>query len=351
MKTIKIDRKGLNLRFKIEKDKKIVLSGLFGREEELSIPYHQVHISGGDRNSHHGAKLYCASESAAAKYVSHREKKLQNGSMLEIVTASENVEITTVFRFFDDVRGFRVYNRVKNSSSNKICLEEVNAFSYLGLGEGTSLNDLFVYLPASSWYVEAQWRRESLFDLRLSNGNNITSMRRLSVGNSGTWSTKEFLPMGIFEDENFSHIFKFDKSKNYAIADVRYANGADDEFVSECVVDEPADMKHFFGYSGWNTTANATGSLMSVAVLKFIAQGKGYFDEKKFKELMFVRLADDWAYQANIRQMLRKGDSRSCSELFKPYISKIAHYLGMREPDTAFYFPWNRTFEIGIVLK
>lgn len=200
MKTIKIDRKGLNLRFKIEKDKKIVLSGLFGREEELSIPYHQVHISGGDRNAHHGAKLYCASESAAAKYVSHREKKLQNGSMLEIVTASENVEITTVFRFFDDVRGFRVYNRVKNSSSNKICLEEVNAFSYLGLGGGTSLNDLFVYLPASSWYVEAQWRRESLFDLRLSNGNNITSMRRLSVGNSGTWSTKEFLPMGIFED-------------------------------------------------------------------------------------------------------------------------------------------------------
>ena len=159
------------------------------------------------------------------------------------------------------------------------------------------------------------------------------------------------LALGIFEDENFSHIFNFDKSKNYAVADVRYANGADDEFVSECIVDEPADIKHFFGYSGWNTTANAMGSLMSVAVIKFIAERNGYFDENKFKELMFVRFIDDWAYQANIRQMLRCGDKRSCSELFEPYIIKIAHFLGMREPDTAFYFPWNRTFEIGIVLK
>lgn len=201
MKTIEISKNKLNFCFKIDKDKNIVLSGLFGRQEELFIPYHQVHISGGDRNAHHGAKLFCASESIAAKYVSHMEEQVLNGSRLEIVTASENVEITTVFQFFNDVRGFRVYNRVKNICSTEICLEEVNSFSYLGLDGGASLNNLYVYLPASSWYVEAQWRKESLFDLRLSNGNNVTSMHRLNVGNSGTWSTKEFLPMGIFEHE------------------------------------------------------------------------------------------------------------------------------------------------------
>ena len=159
------------------------------------------------------------------------------------------------------------------------------------------------------------------------------------------------LALGIFEDEKFSHIFKFDKLKNYAIADVRYANGADDEFVSKCVVDVSADMKHFFGYAGWNTTANSMGSVMSVAVIKFIAERNDNFNEKEFKKLMFVRFADDWGYQANIRQMLRCGDSRSCSELFRPYISKITSYLDMKVPDIEFYFPWNRTFEIGIVLK
>lgn len=159
------------------------------------------------------------------------------------------------------------------------------------------------------------------------------------------------LALGIFEDEKFTHIFKFDKSKNYAIADVRYANGADDEFVSKCVVDVPTDMRQFFGYAGWNTTANSMGSVISVAVIKFIAERNNNFNEKEFKKLMFVRFADDWGYQANIRKMLRCGDKRSCSELFSPYISKIANYLDMKVTDIAFYFPWDRTFEIGIVLK
>ena len=216
MKYIKVEHNGLKFSFKIEKDRTIGIVGLFAGDGEIPFPFHQVHIAGGDRNAHHGAKLIGASESAAAKYVSHREEKTCDGYVLEIVTASEKVEIDTEFRFFDGVSGFRVRNRVKNIAGGEICLEEVNAFSCLGIDGGRPTNEIFAYLPASSWYVEAQWKRESLYDLRLSNGNGVTSMRRLSVGNSGTWSTKEFLPMGIVENSHTSDFMLWQIESNTA---------------------------------------------------------------------------------------------------------------------------------------
>lgn len=204
MKTIRIEHSGLNFSFKIGKGGEVALVGLFSDEEEPSFPFHQVHIAGGDRNAHHGAKAVCASESAEAKYLRHKKERVSDGFILEIVTASEKAEISTCFHFYDGVRGFRVENRVRNIGDSDICLEEVNAFSCLGIDRGAGVEELFAYLPASSWYTEAQWKRASFADLRLANGNGVVSMRRLSVGNSGTWSTKEFLPMGILENARTS---------------------------------------------------------------------------------------------------------------------------------------------------
>lgn len=200
MRKIDFTENGLEMKFVVSEEGRIELKKLaaFG-DEDLSIPFCQVHVAGGDRSAHHGAKLYCASESSSSKYVTHRSRLTDKGRLVEIVTASDLVEITTALQFFDSVRGFRVTNTVRNRSSQNICLEEVNGFSFLGLDGGESPDNLYLYVPHNSWYVEAQWQRYSLFELGLSSGNGVTSMKRFSVGNTGTWSTKEYLPMGIFE--------------------------------------------------------------------------------------------------------------------------------------------------------
>ena len=131
--------------------------------------------------------------------------------------------------------------------------------------------------------------------------------------------------------------------KPYMIADVRYANGADNSFVEQ-LIDKGFD-DNFMGYSAWNTSANTLGSLICGAVMKFLS-GKN----SEFLKLQIIRLLDDWAYQANVRQILDKPDVNKCAQLMKPYEDKIWHLFGVRY-NVKYSFPWKRLFEVEIELS
>lgn len=146
--------------------------------------------------------------------------------------------------------------------------------------------------------------------------------------------------MGI-QTEMFNSVFDAPK-RPYMIADVRFANGADNNFVSklfECKFDE-----NFFGYSAWNTSANSLGSLICTAKVKFLADK---YNESAFKKSQIVRFLDDWAYQANVRQL-------------KPSLSQIKDYMIDFEQIVfnkigikcycKYKFPWNRLFEVEVEL-
>ena len=57
--------------------------------------------------------------------------------------------------------------------------------------------------------------------------------------------------------------------KPYIVADVRYANGADNAFVEQ--VFKTGLGENFLGYSAWNTSANSLGSLICGAVVTAVA--------------------------------------------------------------------------------
>ena len=139
----------------------------------------------------------------------------------------------------------------------------------------------------------------------------------------------------------------FDKTwqppkKPYMIADVRFANGADNNFVKE-IFKHKLD-ENFYGYSAWNTSANTLGSLICTAKAKFKAQN---YDENAFLKLQMTRFLDDWAYQANCRQLQKAPDCKELEKLIKPYKSKIEKFLG-KEFDVKYKYPWNRLFEVEI---
>ena len=104
------------------------------------------------------------------------------------------------------------------------------------------------------------------------------------------------------------------------IADVRFANGADNAFVKQLFA-KPAD-KNFFGYSAWNTSANTLGSLICAAKVKFFAQK---YNHKAFLKLQMTRLLDDWAYQANCRQNLSSPDRKALNEMILPYKKPVSY--------------------------
>ena len=131
--------------------------------------------------------------------------------------------------------------------------------------------------------------------------------------------------------------------KPVMFADVRYANGADNMFLERVL----AKIKTSYGYSAWNTSANTLGSLICGAKVKFLAKR---YDNKAFLKLQTIRLLDDWAYQANIRQILRKGGNSEIKNLMKPYEDRILSELNFKF-DVEYMFPWTRLFEIECLVS
>ena len=134
-------------------------------------------------------------------------------------------------------------------------------------------------------------------------------------------------------------------SKPYAIADVRFANGADNSFVEKLF--EKRFNSNFLGYAGWNTSANTLGSLISEIIS--IKSSKN-FNKEEFLKLQMTRFLDDWAYQANVRQLLENPDAEKCKQLMKPFEDRLFELFDIKYI-TKYSFPWKRLFEVEIELR
>ena len=130
--------------------------------------------------------------------------------------------------------------------------------------------------------------------------------------------------------------------KPYAVADVRFANGADNTFVEQLLgkIDN-----NFYGYSGWNTSANTLGSLLAGVKVKWNAEK---YNDNAFKKLETIRFLDDWAYQANVRGQIKKPcDIR---DLMRPYETKLSKVFDYELSNMDYTYPWNRKFEVEVVI-
>ncbi len=136
------------------------------------------------------------------------------------------------------------------------------------------------------------------------------------------------------------------------LIDLAFANGADPALV-EALLGNQALLARIVAYAGWNTAGNSIGSAVAQGVAFWynsIARcpDKGLANHL-LKECLFVRLADDWAYQASIRPRLSGSpDQAKLAMLMQPFLQRIADSLGYRPGKIRVAFPWQRTFEIEI---
>ena len=143
--------------------------------------------------------------------------------------------------------------------------------------------------------------------------------------------------------ETFSGEFKT-PDKNFMIADVRFANGADNAFVKKLFENDLNE--NFYGYAAWNTSANSLGSLICGAKVKYFAES---FDRTAFQKLQTVRFLDDWAYQANVRQNLKTPDVDKITAEMRHYENVVFDKLKSKYK-IDYKFPWNRLFEVEICI-
>lgn len=143
--------------------------------------------------------------------------------------------------------------------------------------------------------------------------------------------------------EQFGGEFKT-PDKSFMIADVRFANGADNAFVKKLFENDLNE--NFYGYAAWNTSANSLGSLICGAKVKYFAKS---FDRSAFQKLQAVRFLDDWAYQANVRQNLKTPDVDKITAEMRHYENVVFDKLKSKYK-IDYKFPWNRLFEVEICI-
>ncbi len=140
-----------------------------------------------------------------------------------------------------------------------------------------------------------------------------------------------------------------------SLADVSYANGADNGFMF--ALENHAVIPHLTAYNGWNTADNSIGYAISQGGLS------DRMNKKAITNLLKVRYLDDWIYQANVRYRVSLDIDRhdfklkydlgkyynkiliDTNNLFKQYVSDDPF---LATTNYSVEFPWNRMFEVDV---
>lgn len=175
---------------------------------EPSGPYHkyytllELHCIGADIDDHHGSRYTYTSPGAQLRYVSHAITRTEQGQLLTIELTDGKLDVTVFYQFFDGVPVARCWNRVVNRSQEPVTLAYDTSFAYYGLSDDLSggwENGISFYIPHNTWHGELQWRKNTIWELGLSKLNR-SSVKRLSYLQAGSWSSSEYLPMGVVEN-------------------------------------------------------------------------------------------------------------------------------------------------------
>lgn len=143
--------------------------------------------------------------------------------------------------------------------------------------------------------------------------------------------------------------------KKVAVADISFANGADNALMAELSKRKLLDK--LSSYSGWNTAGNTMGYTVGQGMMS------NTMDDSSRKKLLAVRYLDDWAYQANIRRKLgenilypNKGSWFYLNDLAPVLTAEaekqerqfVEQHLWFSPEFVTVKFPWNRMFELEI---
>ncbi len=215
MKQIEIRENNLSLVFGITEKQEVKLlhfsalpfdpASVASHKEAESFRLVEVQVSGLDRTGvRFGTKYTLTSPGMRLKYRDFKDTRNAYGRKLEIITADEptGLAVHSNLQFYDGLSMVRSWSELVNEGQENLGIEYVSSFELNGIdkeGMLTSDEKLRLHLPHNGWQKELIWASYDTGQLGLSisqpEGVRLSS-KVLGVGNTGSWSTKQFLPMG-----------------------------------------------------------------------------------------------------------------------------------------------------------
>lgn len=214
MKILEFCKCGIYLKFGITEENKLIILGMSDREihEELSetkffTPV-EINTTGSNPDDHHAAKHTGSDELI---YVSHSE----TDDSISFVLKNDMISVKVIYEFFEGTKTVRAHSEIKNISNENVGVEYISSFCLYGIKPEK------IYIPHSSWCRELNWKSYTPDELGYSKINKF-SFKRIAASNTGTWSSKEYLPMGMIEEKDKMLFWQIEHngSWNWEISDI-----------------------------------------------------------------------------------------------------------------------------------
>lgn len=150
--------------------------------------------------------------------------------------------------------------------------------------------------------------------------------------------------------------------RRVALADVRFANGADPALVR--ALRAGGLLSRLTAFGGWNTAGNTIGGVVATACVAVVAERSGRLDSRALTRALVRRLLDDFAFQALVRRQgepalssggFRQVGSAEAAHAEASIAARLSAVLNAELPFQEWSIshvalPWRRGFEVGIEL-
>lgn len=215
----------LNMHFEVTEDGRLYLlhcSNLEFDENTIDekckyrFPAVEIQLSGRDRDDHHGARHVGSSGTKSLKYVNHEYSENEYGNKLEIELADEEMKTVVHYQFYRELSVVRAWTTVTNHSDHNLGLEYISSFSLTGIGKEKKekvTDRLHLWIPHNSWCREVDWREQTITEAGLKKNSEFAT-KRININNSGTWSSKEYLPLAALTDGEFETAYMWQIENN-----------------------------------------------------------------------------------------------------------------------------------------
>ena len=224
MKNFSFGDHSFPLLFHINEDNQILLYDLkrIGASNELDAINIQnysfivdINISGNPTYISVGDRKIFSSESFTLRYVNH--EILSNDKENHLIITQENKDVRVKSHYVEDLisHTLTTYSEVTNINNKEIILESVSSFAYYALTKVNSYNKTFLYVPHNYWYKEGGFKKLSLEELGLSHPQELKTFNKLKITNQGTFSTKNYLPLGIIQEKDQVIMFEIYSNSNW----------------------------------------------------------------------------------------------------------------------------------------
>lgn len=219
----------MNMIFEITEDNRVILVDFSTNACETVkqkdfrwCPIVEVHLTGENQNDHHGAKHTGTWGSVNLIYDTHKCYENEFGNKLEFFLSSDKLNVIVHYQFYRKISAVRTWSTVTNICDEPIGLEYVSSFSYTGLENNSPL----IYMPHNTWCREVDWKTYTMSELGFERTYPF-SLKRVTVSNTGTWSSKEYLPMGAISDMHNTLLWQIENNGSWQweisdIADMLY---------------------------------------------------------------------------------------------------------------------------------